>query len=77
MHKDLRLAKHPTFKEAVPKTEVLEQPQTYESLREDPGREESGIVFLSRRIICFSSGRGKVYYPALRAESFIFKYVFN
>jgi hypothetical protein len=27
LHKDLRLAKHPTFKEAVPKTEVLEQPQ--------------------------------------------------
>jgi hypothetical protein len=27
-HKDLRLAKHPTFKETVPKTEVLEQPQT-------------------------------------------------
>jgi hypothetical protein len=26
-NRDLRLAKHPTFKEAVPKTEVLEQPQ--------------------------------------------------
>ncbi|MDR2768587.1 MAG: hypothetical protein LBB82_09720, partial [Treponema sp.] len=25
-NKDLRLTKHPTFKEAVPKTEVLEQP---------------------------------------------------
>jgi hypothetical protein len=29
-NKDLRLAKHPTSKVAVPKTEVLEQPQVYQ-----------------------------------------------
>jgi hypothetical protein len=52
LHKDLRRAKHPAFKEAVPKTEVLEQPQITTNLTNTTNVCFDSFVFFVRVCSC-------------------------